>query len=115
MKKMTFIISKSPYISDINYQLMRMALSVAMDVELKIVYRGDAALLGSTFTKNAARKDDFASQEKYLVEMEVPTYVVKEDMETRRIRGEDLKKHVTIITEKKIRDFIGQSDIVFNA
>ena len=113
-KRILFIASSSPFLDEQNYQTARMALSVVMDAEPRLLLKGAALPLafhpGSIFPPLY----DFFEQERFLREMHVPIMVRARDVE-RSGRGlHGLRSGVAVLDREDEAKLYAEMDHILN-
>ena len=81
-KNVLFILKSSAFDGDRNYQAARMAISLAMDASPHILFSGKALALAVNNKSIEKPLTDFYEQERFLQEMGIPCYVVREEIES---------------------------------
>jgi hypothetical protein len=113
-KRVHFEIESSPFGSDRLVQGVRMALSLAMDADVSLLYRGSAAVVAGSDTRYRHTARDVHDHERFLVEMEIPIHVLARDWQEMRSRGVALRHGVTELTEVQAEALRARADFVFN-
>ena len=96
-KGVLFILSDGPYTTDRNFHVVRMALSIALDAKPQLVLQGDGVRLSVCTQEPSPPLNDVVSQLRLLREMEVPIYVVEEDLTARGIANEEIIPGFTLL------------------
>jgi sulfur relay (sulfurtransferase) DsrF/TusC family protein len=111
-KTIVFILSESPFASDRNYHVLRMALAIALDAQPRIILTGEAVQLSRPERRIHAPLPDAIGQLRLLREMEVPVYVLEEDLQERSIPPDDLCAGVHVISRQRLAEFVGTATLV---
>lgn len=118
MKNIVFVLSQSAVESDLNFQYARMALAVSAEAKLAMVLSDAAVGLARVDYRDQGKHTRYADQERFLVEMEVPFYVLKDDLVRDEVSDPGaraaLKPHVQIISADALSELIGGADVLFN-
>jgi hypothetical protein len=97
-KNVLFIMTSAAFDGDKNYQTARMALSLSMDANPHLLIGGNA--LSLTIFKGAIHKPlhDFYEQARFLVDMEIPIYVLEEDLQRNGYYKDHLRPEIKAIS-----------------
>ncbi len=101
-KGVLFFLSDGPYATDRNFHLVRMALSIALDAKPQLVLLGDGVRLSVCTQEPSPPLNDVVSQLRLLREMEVPIYVVEEDLAARGIAREEIMPGFSVLPNDRV-------------
>ncbi len=108
-KGIVFILSESPYASDRNYHLARMALAIALDAAPRLILSDDAVRLAVCSEEPPLPLNDVPGQLRLLCEMEVPVYVIQEDLERRGISSEEITEGFKTLPRHRIEAVMNEA------
>ncbi|MHB8697709.1 MAG: DsrE family protein [Sulfuricaulis sp.] len=111
-KGVLFLLSEGPYATDWNFHLVRMALSIALDAKPQLVLRGDGVRLSVCAQEPLPPLNDVVSQLRLLREMEVPIYVVEEDLTAHGIAKEEIMPGFQVLPNHRIRAVMDEARFV---
>jgi hypothetical protein len=97
-KNVLFILQSTAFDGDRNYQVARMALSVTMDAIPHMLFSSQALPLALTDRQTGKPLADFYGQERYLQELGIPCYVVREELSALGVTEESVRPGVTTIS-----------------
>jgi hypothetical protein len=113
-KRVHFEFESSPFSSDRLVQGVRMALSLAMDAEVSLLYRGASVHVAGSDIRYRHVARDVHDHERFLVEMEIPIHVLAREWEAMRRQGIALRAGVSELTEAQADSLRARADVVFN-
>ena len=112
-KRVLFEFESSPFLGDRLVQGARMALSLAMDANVTLLYRGAASILAGDTVRFRHPSRDVHDQERFLIEMVTPIHVLSDDWDLYRKCGLTLRTSVTVVDRGAVHDLHIHSDLVF--
>lgn len=112
-KRVLFEFARSPFLDDLFVQGARMALSLAMDAHVTLLYRGAASILAGDTVRFRHPSRDIHDQERFLIEMITPIHVPSDDWDLYRKCGLTLRAGITVVDRETVRNLRAHSDLVF--
>lgn len=111
---MLFDFESSPFLSDRIVQGARMALALALDAQVTLLYRSVAAVLAGECVRYRTGSRDAHDHDRFLIEMEVPVVVLAEDWEALGEIAGPLRLGIAIVSAEQARQMYLESDVVFS-
>lgn len=111
-KGVLFLLSEGPYATDRNFHLARMALSIALDAKPQLVLLGDGVRLSVCAQEPSLPLNDVVSQLRLLREMEVPIYVVEEDLTEHGIAKEEIIPGFKVLPNHRVGEVMNEARYV---
>ena len=114
-KNVLFILKSSGFNGDRNYQMARMALSLAMDAVPHVLFSANAlalAIFDGTIGKPLA---DFYEQERFIQELGVQCYVVRDELKAAGLPEGKLRPGIITISSNESDLLLKRMDFLITA
>lgn len=114
-KNVLFIMKSSAFDGDRNFQAARMALSLALDAVPHILFSGKALALATNNKPIEKPLSDFYGQERFLQELGIPCYVVREELDSLGPIEEEVRPGILTISSRERDVLLKRMDFVITA
>lgn len=110
-RKIVFLMSSDPLASDMGVQMARMAISIGLDHDVSMIFKGGARRLLQKPTVFRSGMHNFDGESAFLDELEIPRYQYAEFSEDEGLVETD-NHNISAIRGREYCDLLRSADVI---